>query len=224
VRDLVVHQAAYPYSGPIAASAYRQLLDVDHGIRKIVLLGPAHRVGFSGVGTHSAESFATPLGKVALDRPLLDRVAALPFVRERDHAFAQEHSLEVQLPFLQRTLDNFTLVPLLVGQCHVEEIAHLLRLVVDEEDSLILISTDLSHYLSYREAQLMDQATSAAIASLAPEQLGRESACGRLPLGGLLLLAKEQGWRVEVLDQRNSGDTAGSKSRVVGYGAYAFYA
>ncbi len=143
-----------------------------------------------------------------------------------DQAYAQEHCLEVQLPFLQRIFKEkaVSLVPLLVGQARYEDVTDLLRMVVEDEASLILVTSDLSHYLPYAEAQAQDRITTAAIQALAPERLGRDSACGRIPLAGLLLLAKERGWWVKVLDQRNSGDTAGSRDRVVGYGAYAFYA
>ncbi len=220
---LIVPHAGYRYSGPIAASAYRLLQAHVDRIDRILLMGPAHRVGFHGIALHSAESFHTPLGDVPLDRALLEQLQSLPFVHPLDATFAQEHCLEVQLPFLQTIFSRFTLAPLVIGQSDYAQVAQVLSLVADDPATLILISSDLSHYHSYVEAQEMDRHTSKQILALNAAGLGHEDACGRLGIGGLLEVAQRKGWRPELLDLRNSGDTAGTRDQVVGYGAYAFF-
>ncbi|MBF0255604.1 MAG: AmmeMemoRadiSam system protein B [Gammaproteobacteria bacterium] len=221
-RALILPHAGYVYSAPVAASGYRQLQNLTAKIRRVILLGPAHRVGFRGIAAHSAEAFRTPLGDVPLDRPLIDQLLQLPFVHGLDAAFAQEHCLEVQLPFLQRLLPPFQLTPLLVGQADYLQVTELLEPLADDPECLILISSDLSHYHSYAEAQRLDQQASEAILQLQPEALAQDQACGRIPVAGLLVLARRRGWRPLLLDLRNSGDTAGPRDQVVGYGAYAF--
>jgi MEMO1 family protein len=222
-KALIVPHAGYLYSGPIAATAYATLAPVRDRIHRVVLLGPSHRLPFTGLAASSAEVFATPLGPIPIDRAAVERALRLPQVHLLDAAHAQEHSLEVQLPFLQRVLDDFTLVPLVVGEAAPESVAEVLELLWGGPETLILVSSDLTHFLDYRTAQRIDAATSEAIESLRPESIGYDQACGRAPLNGLLTLARRRGLKAETLDLRNSGDTAGSRDQVVGYGAYAIH-
>jgi MEMO1 family protein len=222
-KALIVPHAGYIYSGPIAATAYATLAPVRKQIQRVVLLGPSHRLPFKGLAATSAEVFATPLGPVPIDRAAVERTLTLPQVHVLDAAHAQEHSLEVQLPFLQWVLDDFSLVPLVVGDATPESVAEVLELLWGGPETLILVSSDLTHYLDYRTARRVDEQTSEAIELLRPESIGYDQACGRAPLNGLLTLARRHGLRAETLDLRNSGDTAGSRDQVVGYGAYAIH-
>ncbi len=221
-KALIAPHAGYIYSGPIAASAYARLASAATSIDHVVLLGPSHRVPFYGVATSGADYFRTPLGDIPIDRQAVQALEALPQVRCLEAAHAQEHSLEVQLPFLQSVLQAFELIPLVVGDASGEQVAEVLARVWGADETLIVISSDLSHYHDYLTAQRMDRATSDAIVTLHPERLDLEDACGRIPVQGLLLEAKRLGLHGELIDLRNSGDTAGSKDQVVGYGAYAF--
>jgi len=222
LKALIVPHAGYVYSGPVAATAYKLLGRAAARIRRVVLLGPAHRVAFAGLALPACDALATPLGTVPLDRDGVATARALPGVLESARAHAQEHSLEVQVPFLQRALGEFALVPLCVGDAGPDEVAAVLAALWGGEETLVLISSDLSHYLPYALARATDEQTAAAIlakrAPLAPEQ-----ACGAYPVNGLLREAARRGLRGELLDLRNSGDTAGDKRQVVGYGAFAFY-
>ncbi|MDQ1363400.1 MAG: hypothetical protein QG652_1261 [Pseudomonadota bacterium] len=222
-KAIIVPHAGYMYSGPIAASAYVNLRPLHSQIKKVVLLGPAHRVPFRGLAATSAGFFITPLGKIKTDPAAIARLGELPQVEIFDEAHAQEHSLEVQLPFLQVLLDDFELIPLVVGDANKNEVAEVLNALWGGDETLIVISSDLSHYNNYSVAQQMDRATSIAIEKLKPEQIHYDMACGRNPVNGLLEVAKQKHLHARTLDLRNSGDTAGDKSRVVGYGAYAFY-
>jgi AmmeMemoRadiSam system protein B len=219
-RALIVPHAGYVYSGPIAGTAYARLAGLRGQVRRVVLIGPSHHVPFRGLAVPSAGSFATPLGEVPLDRAAIGRLLALPQVALRDDAHAREHSLEVQLPFLQELLGRFSLVPLAAGEASAEEVAEALELLIDEPGTLLVVSSDLSHYHDYAMARRLDAATSRAIEELRPEALDWESACGRVGISGLLLLARRRGLRARTLDLRSSGDTAGGRDRVVGYGAY----
>lgn len=222
-KALIVPHAGYIYSGPIAASAYARLRPLRDTISRVVLLGPAHRIAFRGLAASSATEFRTPLGDVPLDTAALPGLLELPQVRVFDAAHAQEHSIEVQLPFLQETLKEFRLLPLVVGEATYAEVAEVLEALWGGPETLILISSDLSHYHDYATAQRLDRATSEAITGLHPERIDYDHACGRTPVGGLLLAARKHGLHAEVLDLRNSGDTAGPRDRVVGYGAYALH-
>lgn len=221
-KAIIAPHAGYIYSGAVAASAYRRLAQGRSKIRRVVLIGPSHRVAFRGLAVSSADGFATPLGIIPLDRVAVESVLDLPFVQVLDQAHADEHSLEVQLPFLQEVLETFSLVPIVVGDAEPAEVDQALDRLWDGEETAVVISSDLSHYHDYVTARRMDQATSAAIEALHPERIGYHDACGRLPVNGLLLEAKKRGLRGQTIDLRNSGDTAGTKDSVVGYGAYVF--
>lgn len=221
-KALIAPHAGYIYSGPIAGSAYRTLQPISNQIRQVVLLGPAHRVAFHGLAAPTSHTFATPLGDIPIDTTLLQQVIDLPQLYSLDEPHQQEHSLEVQLPFLQQVLDDFTLLPLVVGNATTAEVSEVLERLWGGPERLILISSDLSHYQPYATAQRLDRASSAAIEAFDEGALSHDSACGRIPINGLLQLAKRHQLREETLDLRNSGDTAGDRSRVVGYGAYLF--
>jgi AmmeMemoRadiSam system protein B len=221
-KAIIVPHAGYIYSGPVAASVFARLARGRDSIERVVLLGPSHRVPFYGLAATGSTSYRTPLGDIPIDQRSLESVLPLPQVVKLDAAHANEHSLEVQLPFLQLLLDHFELVPLVVGDASGEEVAEVLEQLWGGPETLIVISSDLSHYHDYATAQRMDRATSQSIVSLQPESLGYEDACGRIPVSGLLLLARQRGLQGELIDLRNSGDTAGEKQQVVGYGAYAF--
>ena len=219
-RALIAPHAGYVYSGEIAGSAYARLAPLRGKVRRVVLIGPSHHVPFRGLAVPSADAFATPLGDVPVDRAAVERLLELPQVEERDDAHAREHSLEVQLPFLQEVLGAFALVPLAAGDASAEEVAEVLELLFDEPGTLVVVSSDLSHYHDYATARRLDAATSRAIEALRPEALDFESACGRVGVNGLLVLARRRGLSARTLDLRSSGDTAGPRDRVVGYGAY----
>lgn len=221
-KALIAPHAGYVYSGSIAASAYAALAPVRNSIRRVVLLGPCHRVAVRGLALPSADAFDTPLGRVPVDREAVAALAGLPQVVVSGAAHAQEHSLEVQLPFLQRMLREFAIVPLAVGDAHVDEVADVLDRLWGGPETLILISSDLSHYHRYDDAARIDRATATAILALDPA-LDHEQACGATPIAGLLTVARRRGLTAELLDLRNSGDTAGDRSRVVGYAAFAFF-
>jgi AmmeMemoRadiSam system protein B len=222
-KALVVPHAGYGYSGPVAASGFARLAAARDHVRRVVLLGPAHRVAFEGMAVPTARAFATPLGEVSLDRAGIASLGDVPGVLEWDAPHAQEHSLEVELPFLQEVLGEFTLVPVVVGETPAKEVEGLLERLWDGAATVVVVSSDLSHYLDHGSARRMDAATTEAIRGLRAEALDGEAACGCFPLRGLLALARRRGLTVEVLDVRNSGDTAGGRDRVVGYGAYAFH-
>ena len=219
-KAIIVPHAGYVYSGPIAASIYAPLAALRNSVRRIVLLGPTHRVAITGLAVPSSSAFATPLGNVPVDQEALAALVDLPQVVVDDAAHADEHSLEVQLPFLQTIFGEFSLLPFAVGQASPEEVAEVLDRLWGGDETLIVISSDLSHYHDYTSAKQLDKATSAAIEQLQYEQLGPDSACGKVPVSGLLKLARAKSLTIKAIDLRNSGDTAGDKSSVVGYGAY----
>lgn len=222
IKALVSPHAGYVYSGPIAAAAYARLAPQASQIRRVVLLGPAHRWPFRGIAYPRAGDLLTPLGPVAVDQDAIARIADLPGVVELDAAFDREHCLEVQLPFLQRVLAGFSVVPLVVGAAQPREVAVVLERLWGGPETLILISSDLSHYLDYDTGRRLDRATTAAIEALDPARLDHQGACGATPLAGLLIAARAHGLACATLDLRSSGDTAGPRDRVVGYGAYCF--
>jgi MEMO1 family protein len=222
-KAIIVPHAGYIYSGPIAASAYALLRPAHARITRVVLLGPSHRVGFRGLAASAVEAFITPLGEIALDQDCVRALLDLPQVKLLEQAHSQEHSLEVHLPFLQSVLDDFRLIPLVVGEASPPEVAEVLEKLWGGSETLIVISSDLSHYLDYTSACALDQQTSAAIEALRYEDIDAMQACGAHPLKGLLYLARQRGLHIKTVDLRNSGDTAGNKDRVVGYGAYVLH-
>lgn len=220
-RALVVPHAGLVYSGPIAASAYRLLIPHADAVRRVVLLGPSHRVAFRGVAATSADRWATPLGPIAIDTELVHRVVEAGLAVVADVAHAREHSLEVQLPFLRTVVPDALLAPFVVGDAPPDEVAALLDAVWDEPGTVVVISTDLSHYHRYDEAVRLDRRTAGEILARHPAGVTDTGACGNRPLRGLLRAADDRHLRVDLLDLRNSGDTAGDRNRVVGYGAFA---
>jgi len=219
-KALIVPHAGYVYSGPVAASGYALLEPARASIRRVVLLGPAHRFPFRGLAAHTAAHFETPLGRIPVDRAALDLLLELPQVRTLDVAHENEHSLEVHLPFLQAALDDFTLVPLVVGDAAPDEVAEVLERVWGGDETLIVISSDLSHFHDYKTARRLDTATARAIEELRATDIAPECACGCRPIAGLLTLADRKGLHVTAIDLRNSGDMAGPRNEVVGYGAF----
>ncbi|PLY12052.1 MAG: AmmeMemoRadiSam system protein B [Sedimenticola sp.] len=221
-KALIAPHAGYIYSGPIAANAYALLNGIAEHIQRVILLAPAHRMAFSGLAASAADRFQTPLGDIEVDKPALRQVLALDQVNTIEQAFDNEHSIEVHLPFLQEMLPNFRIVPLLVGDASAEQVDEVLEILWGGDETLIVISSDLSHFLDYATARQMDAEATRAIESLEPEDLSYNHACGRIPIKGLLLAARHHHLKVTTLDLRNSGDTAGPRNQVVGYGAYAF--
>ena len=222
-KALIVPHAGYIYSGPVAASAYARLRPLRGTIQRVVLLGPVHRVAVRGLALPGVQAFETPLGQVPIDREAVNRLLIRPMrqVTTSAAAHAPEHSLEVQLPFLQQVLGDFKIVPLAVGDTTPEAVAEVIEALWGGPETLIVVSSDLSHYLPYQAAQHIDQQTCAAIARLQTLD-SHEQACGATPVNGLLLAARHHHLRPQLLDLRNSGDTAGDRERVVGYAAFAF--
>lgn len=221
-RAVIGPHAGFVYSGPIAGSAYKPMERQRDSIRRVVLLGPSHHVPLRGLAASSATAFETPLGLVPVDQEAVNELLELSQVRVMDAAHEPEHSLETHLPFLQSVLDEFSIVPLVVGDAEPEEASEIIDRFLDRPDTLIAVSSDLSHYQDYHTAERIDQATSHAIEDLDPDAIQFEHACGRVPIQGLLLSAQRSNLKARTVDLRNSGDTAGPRDRVVGYGAYLF--
>jgi len=221
-KALIVPHAGYLYSGAVAAGAYDALRPARGVVRRVVLLGPVHRVAVRGLATTSDEAFATPLGAIPIDREALASLKDLPQVMTSDAAHALEHSLEVQLPFLQKMLGTFSLVPFAVGMASVAEVAQVIERLWGGPETLIVISTDLSHYHAYDEARRIDGNTISRISGFATD-LDHEEACGATPLNGFLSLAKGKNLSLKLLAACNSGDSAGGRDRVVGYSAFGLY-
>jgi hypothetical protein len=219
-KAIIAPHAGYIYSGAVAATAYARLSVARDLIKRVVLLGPSHRVPFKGLAASHATHFVTPLGKIVVDRQAIEQLGSQ--ITLSDQAHALEHSLEVHLPFLQEILADFTLIPLIVGEATPTQVGKVLEQLWGSEETLIVISSDLSHYHDYETAQLVDKRTSQAIEELRFQDIHYEQACGRNPINGLLHEARRRGMQARTIDLRNSGDTAGSKAQVVGYGAYVF--
>lgn len=220
-KALIVPHAGYIYSGPVAATAYARLRPYRKLYTRVVLLGPCHRVAVRGLALSSAEFFRTPLGDVPLDKDAISKLT-MPEVTVVDATHQFEHSIEVHLPFLQTVIESFSLVPLVVGDATPETVAEVVDVLWGGPETLIVISSDLSHYLGYDEARASDLATCQAIEGLEAHSIDHDHACGATPIGGLLLCARKRGMQVSTLDLRNSGDTAGDRNRVVGYGSWLF--
>ena len=251
-KALVAPHAGYVYSGVVAAAAYQRAARLAGRVSRVVLLGPAHRAFLRGLAAPRADAFSTPLGVIPVDRPLLDGLIDLPQLATSDAPHAGEHSLEVQLPFLQVVLrergsskgreiprgapeprpaqrgeaersSSWRLVPLVVGDASDDEVEEVILRLWGGAETLLVVSTDLSHYHDYATAKRIDAESRRAVEALEPGGLGRESACGAVPLRGLLCAARRLGLEVRTLDVRNSGDTAGGRERVVGYGAWSLH-
>jgi AmmeMemoRadiSam system protein B len=221
-KAIIVPHAGYAYSGPVAASVYRRLVNARSSIIRVVLLGPAHRVYVKGMALPDVTGFATPLGKIPLDREAMETISSLPGVTWSNAAHAYEHSLEVQLPFLQMVLDDFRLVPVVVGYCDADLVAGVIDTLWGGPETLVVISSDLSHFLPYNRAREVDGNTCRRILDKASSLSGDE-ACGAYVINGLMRSQHCQDLVVEAVDLRNSGDTAGDKRRVVGYGAFILH-
>jgi len=219
-KGIIAPHAGYVYSGPIAGSAYAALRGLRGRVRRVILFGPAHFVPLRGIAIPTADAFQTPLGLVPIDCEAAERALSLPFVVLNDAAHAREHSLEVHVPFLQELLGDFQVVPLAVGEVTAEEVSQLIELLWGGEETLFVVSSDLSHFHDYETAVRVDTETARLIESLRFQELTGERCCGFRPIGGMLEAARRRGLRVRQLDLRNSGDTAGSRDRVVGYGAF----
>lgn len=221
-KAIIAPHAGYVYSGPIAATVYARLVPARGKITRVVLLGPVHRVPVHGLALPGAALMATPLGNVPVDTDAVATLSRMAQVTVSPAAHALEHSLEVHLPFLQTVLETFSVVPLAVGDATADEVAQVLDAIWGGAETLIVVSSDLSHYLTYTEAQAVDRATAHAILDLRTD-ISHEQACGGTPVNGLLLAVRRRGLMPQLLELRNSGDTAGDRKRVVGYGAFAFY-
>lgn len=220
-KALIVPHAGYVYSGQIAADAYACLSGFADSIARVVLLGPAHRVSIRGLALPGVDWFRSPLGVVAIDAQGVLAISSLPQVVTSAQAHAAEHSLEVQLPFLQTVLGRFSLVPLVVGAASAEEVAEVLEALWGGPETLIVVSSDLSHFLTYEGATVTDQETVQSVLALRP-LASHDQACGATPINGLLLAARHHHLRGRLLALCNSGDSAGDRARVVGYGSFAF--
>jgi MEMO1 family protein len=221
-KAAIAPHAGYMFSGPIAGSVYACLAAGRDTIRRVVLLGPAHHAVFPGLAASSAEAFASPLGLVPIDEEALAAIRSLPQVTTLDAAHAEEHSLEVQLPFLQKVFSEFKLVPLLVGDAAPSEVSEVIEKLWGGGETCVIVSSDLSHYREYPAAQEMDRAAAKAVETMDGRRLSGEMACGCRPIRGLLLAAKAHGLHCHTVDLRNSGDTSGRRDRVVGYGGFIF--
>ena len=219
-KAMIVPHAGYIYSGPVAASGYASLIPLAGQITRVVLLGPAHRKAFSGLAVSASTIFKTPLGTIELDTESIHKILLLPQVHMDEEAHRLEHSLEVHLPFLQRVLQDFTLVPLVVGDAPAQEVSEVIQQLWGGRETLLIISSDLSHFLDYDSARVRDAATCRAIEKLAYEDIDYHDACGRNPVSGLLHYARNHDLNIKTIDLRNSGDTAGPRDQVVGYGTW----
>ena len=215
---VVAPHAGYVYSGPVAAEAFSAISGRASDVGRIVVVGPSHYVAFAGLATSGAPAFRTPLGDVPVDGGAEARLERLPQVARRPGVHAPEHALEVELPFLQRLVPRFELVPLLVGEAAAEEVAEALDLVCSDASTLLVVSTDLSHFYDYETARAMDLDTCRRVERA--REVDSDHACGWRALNGLFVLAEQREWRLCTLDLRNSGDTAGGRDSVVGYGAW----
>jgi len=219
IRALIVPHAGYIYSGKVAAKAFRYLKSQADRIHRVILVGPSHRFYFTGCALPSADFFATPLGKIPIDTESIDQIRNIDDIEVSDQVHALEHCLEVQLPFLQTCLKQFTLLPILTSNVSPVTVAKLIDSLWQDENTLLVISSDLSHFHSYSEAKNIDRNTCSLIEHYEPS-LSPEQACGSTGINTLLLLAKQRGYQLTRMELKNSGDTAGDKERVVGYVSY----
>ena len=223
VKAIIAPHAGYIYSGPVAAKAYSLVSTYIKRKNKITIIGPSHFVPFNGIALSSAEFFETPLGKIKVDHHAYKLINRIPEVIYLDKAHDREHSIEVHLPFIQYLKKDVRIIPLAVGQTSYQKVAKVLEKLCEEEDNLIIISSDLSHYHTYKYAQKYDLQTALNIENHKCSQLGPDEACGYLPIAGLLKMAKDHKYKIKRIDLCNSGDTSGSKDSVVGYGTWIFH-
>ncbi len=221
-KAIIAPHAGYIYSGFTAACAYSRLVPGADKIKRVVMMGPCHRVAVNGIALPEADAFATPLGAIPIDADAVGKISRLPFVQVFDATHKDDHCLEVHLPFLQSLLGEFTIVPMIVGQAATEQVAEVLEILWGGPETLILVSSDLSHYLPYDRAKQTDSRAGTAIEALDPLSLEDHQACGRHSIKGLLTVARQKGLAARTVDMRNSGDTAGPRDRVVGYGSWIF--
>jgi len=221
-KMLIVPHAGYVYSGQVAAQAFALLAPYKHRYKRVVLLGPSHRVPLSGIALPEADQFETPLGNVVVDATSRQALESLSFVSTRRDAHELEHSLEVQIPFLQKVLDSFEIIPLVVGKTDTAQVSDVLSRLWGTEETLIVISTDLSHFLFYNDAKRVDSETIDKIRAFQSDLRGEE-ACGHYPLNGALAFAQTKGLRIDTVASCNSGDVSGSKENVVGYASFALF-
>jgi MEMO1 family protein len=221
-KALIAPHAGYVYSGRVAAAAFATLQDQAVSITRVVLIGPAHYVHVRGIAAPTVDAFVTPVGSVPVDVEVLRTIDDFQFVTRADAPHTPEHSLEVELPFLQTILVSFKVVPLVVGDSRPQDVALVLRRLWGGAETLIVVSSDLSHYHSYETARRLDLATAAAIEHGDWASLGPNQACGCLAVAGLLVETERRGLKARRLELRNSGDSAGSRDQVVGYGAWLF--
>ncbi len=221
-KALIAPHAGYPFSGPVAGSAFAPLPPLAREIERVVLIGPSHHFPLEGFAVSMARGFNTPLGTVPVDPLGTREILSLPSVRHREEIHVPEHALEVLLPFLQITLGEFSIVPILAGDASPSQTAEVLEAVWGGPETLVAVSSDLSHYYSYDKARELDQSTADAIETLDETGIGPDRACGRVPIQGLLQAARKHSLQARCVDLRNSGDTAGPRDRVVGYGAFLF--
>jgi AmmeMemoRadiSam system protein B len=221
-KALIVPHAGYIYSGPVAASAYQYLYPLRHIIKRVIIIGPSHRLAFRGVALSSADYFETPLGDIPIDKTAQATLTDIAGVEILDLAHATEHSLEVQLPFLQQVLDDFSIVPIVAGDASPELVEKVIAALWGGPETVFIISSDLSHYRDYQTAKQIDSSTSQYIIDLNFGAVHSNNACGCVGIRGLLKFAHQHPLKPSLIDLRNSGDTAGSKDSVVGYGAYLF--
>lgn len=217
---IVMPHAGLVYSGPIAASAAAPLAGRRGSVRRVVIAGPSHHVPLRGIALSACSAFETPLGRVPVDVESVRALGERPGIRFDESAHAHEHSIEVELPFLQHLLDPFLLLPLLVGDSDPTAVADLLEELCAAPDTLLVVSTDLSHFLPYDEARAVDARTARSVEARREDAIGWQDACGRDSLRAALVLARRRGWSARTVDLRNSGDTAGDRRSVVGYGAW----
>lgn len=219
-KAVIVPHAGYQYSGAVAAAVYQRLQAVADSIKRVVLMGPSHRVAFNGLAVTAADGYLTPLGDVPIDKAAVANLLRLPFVERIEEAHAQEHSLEVHLPFLQQVLTDFCIVPIVAGDATPDQVSQVLAQLWGGSETLIVISSDLSHFHDYATAQQLDHTTSQLIEQLQYQAIDSQAACGSVPVRGLLKLLKQKSRSIKTVALSNSGDSAGDKQRVVGYGAY----
>jgi len=221
-KAIIVPHAGYVYSAPVAAQGYKALSQAKGVVTRVVLMGPTHKVAVPGFALSGAEVFDMPLAPISVDVDAVDKLAEREDAQVMDLAHAQEHSLEVQLPFIYEALGDVDIVPVLAGDCSFDQVADVLDELWGGDETAIVVSSDLSHYLSYDDCVTLDTVTTHAIETFSPEKINRPQACGRLPIGGLLKCAQQRSMKVKTLDVKNSGDTAGPRGQVVGYGSWTF--